>query len=323
MDGAAGSELPVYDFRRPDRIPKDQLRAIHFLHENFARRVAASLSAYLRAYVTVNLVSVEQLAFGEFWQTLPSPTVMITLGMKPYEGNAVMEMSPALVFPILEMVLGGKGTPPPEREITDIEQSILDGIFRIILHDLRESWQEVTDLNFSIEGHETEPQLLQILGPHEAVVAVSLEARVGEHTGTINLGIPSILIKMLRQRFDHQGSLRKHGISAEEGQRVFHLLQAAGMKLDCRLTGTTIRVEELLGLKTGDVLIFDYSADAPLVLEINGQRKFEGRVMDNGRKRAFVAEGLAAAEPAQAPPPAVAEGGKAVTVSERPEPEPA
>src|ERR1700726_2376260 len=89
-----------YDFRRPDRIAKDQLRAIHLLHENFARSLASSLSAYLRAYVTVNLVSVEQISFREFIQCLPSPTCIVSLGMKPYEGNAVLEINPSLVFPI-------------------------------------------------------------------------------------------------------------------------------------------------------------------------------------------------------------------------------
>ena len=98
-----------YDFRRPDRIAKDQLRAIHLLHENFARSLASSLSAYLRAYVAVNLVSVEQLSFMEFTQCLPSPTSMIVLGMKPFDGNAVLEINPSLVFPILEMLLGGSG----------------------------------------------------------------------------------------------------------------------------------------------------------------------------------------------------------------------
>src|SRR2546430_811969 len=97
----------VYDFRRPDRIAKDQLRAIHLLHENFARSLASSLSAYLRAYVAVNLVAVEQLSFAEFSQCLPSPSCLVSLGLRPYEGNAVLELNPGLVFPIIEMLLGG------------------------------------------------------------------------------------------------------------------------------------------------------------------------------------------------------------------------
>ena len=114
----------TYDFRRPDRIAKDQLRAIHLLHDNFARNLAASLSAYLRAYVVVNLVSVEQLSFAEFSQCLPSPTCLVSLGMKPFDGNAVVELNPSLVFPLLEMLLGGTGRGAKiMREITDIERS--------------------------------------------------------------------------------------------------------------------------------------------------------------------------------------------------------
>lgn len=106
-------EALTYDFRRPDRIAKDQLRSIHLLHENFARNLASSLSAYLRAYVAVNLISVEQLSFQEFARALPSPTSLIALGMRPLDGNAVLEINPSLVFPILEMLLGGAGKASP------------------------------------------------------------------------------------------------------------------------------------------------------------------------------------------------------------------
>src|SRR5271170_3544739 len=131
-----------YDFRRTERIPKDQLQAIRQLHENFARRTAASLSAYLRAYAVVNLVSVEQISLLEFIQALPSPTILISLGIKPYDGVVLLELNPPLAFPILEMLLGGSGkvSTKIERAITEIEQNILDGLLAIILNELRASW---------------------------------------------------------------------------------------------------------------------------------------------------------------------------------------
>ena len=62
-----GDDAPTaFDFRRPDRIAKSQLRAIHLLHDNFVRNLVSSLSAYLRSYLIVNLVSVEQLSYAEF-----------------------------------------------------------------------------------------------------------------------------------------------------------------------------------------------------------------------------------------------------------------
>ncbi|MEP7352804.1 MAG: flagellar motor switch protein FliM [Acidobacteriota bacterium] len=285
----AALKAQAYDFRRPDRMAKDQFRAIHLLHESFARSLASSLSAFLRAYVAVNLVSVEQLAFTEFAQTLPSPTSIVALGMKPYDGSAVLELNPSLVFPVLEMLLGGSGTSNAkvDREITEIEQSILDGLLRIILNDLRAAWKLVADIDFSIESHETEPQLLQILAPNEAVVAISMEIRLGEISGIMNLGIPSITLKMLRHKFDQQWSARRSHSSEEEHARVLRLIQPALLDVEAALRGPKMSVEKLLALKEGDVLAFDFPLDRPMELLVNGKARYRGEIVGSGRKQAF------------------------------------
>lgn len=281
----------VYDFRRPDRIAKDQLRAIHLLHDNFARNLASSLSAYLRAYVMVNLVSVEQLSFAEFTHCLPSPTCMVSLGMRPFDGNAVLELNPSLVFPVIEMLLGGSGKSqsPITREITEIEQHILDGLFRIILNDLRAVWRPVSPIAFSSESRETEPQLLQILTPNEPIVSIGLEIRIGENVGMMNIGLPSIIVKMLRHRFDQQWSVRKDSTEVEQ-ERMLRLLRPARMRMDARLRGPSMTMGDLLALKEGDVLTFDYPIDKPVHLSVNGIAKYAGQIVGFGRKKAFAVE---------------------------------
>ncbi len=284
-----------YDFRRPDRIAKDQLRAIHMLHENYARSLASSLSAYLRAYVIVNLVSVEQLSFMEFTQCLPSPTVISALAMHPYDGSAVMELNPSLVFPIVEILFGGTGrgaSAQIDREVTEIEQSIIEGVYRIILRDMKEAWEPITSFDFEVQATETEPQMLQLLAPNEAVVAISMEIRIGDATGMMNIGIPSIIIKMLRQKFDQQWSLRKSESSRSEQARMLKLIGNAKVYLDVRLEGPTVATQDLLTLEPGDVLKLDYPIDRPLHLEINGLDKYHGQIVENGRKRCFHLETL-------------------------------
>ena len=115
----------AFDFRRPDRIAKSQLRAIHLLHDTFVRNLVSSLSAFLRSYLIVNLVSVEQLSYAEFLEGLPSPTCLVSMGLRPYDGNAVLELNPSLTFPVLEMLLGGNGKASAtiRREVTEIEQT--------------------------------------------------------------------------------------------------------------------------------------------------------------------------------------------------------
>ena len=281
-----------FDFRRPDRIPKSQVRAIHLLHDTFVRNLVSSLSAYLRSYLTVNLVSVEQLSYAEFLDGLPSPTCIVSLGLSPYDGNGVMELNPSLVFPILEMLLGGtgKGSGNIQRDITEIEQKLLDGLFRIILHDLREAWKGVTEVEFTIDAMETEPQLLHLLAPNEAVVSIGVEVRIGESVGMMNIAMPSIVIKMMRQKFDQQWSVRKTHANAIEQVRVLRMLQEGSLSLEARMEGPTMSIGDLLRLSEGHLLTFDYPVERPVELLVNGTHKYSGHLVGTGRKRACQVE---------------------------------
>ena len=300
QDHRRESPAVKFDFRRPDRIPKSQVRAIHLLHDTFVRNLVSSLSAYLRSYLTVNLVSVEQLSYAEFLDGLPSPTCMVSLGLNPYDGNGVLELNPSLVFPILEMLLGGTGKSSGsiQRDITEIEQKLLDGLFRIILHDLREAWKGVTEVDFTIESMETEPQLLHILAPNEAVVSIGVEVRIGETVGMMNIAMPSIVIKMMRQKFDQQWSVRKTHASQTEQTRVLRLLRGARLTLEARMEGQTLSVREFLGLAEGHLLTFDFPVERPIDLLVNGTHKYAGQVVSTGRKRACLIEKIKPA-PAQ------------------------
>lgn len=285
----ASRKATPFDFRRPDRIAKSQLRAIHLLHENFVRNLASSLTAYLRSYLTINLISVEQLSYGEFLEGLPSPTCLVSLSLKPYDGSALIELNPAVTFPMLEIILGGKGRSnlSIKRETTEIEQTLLDGVFRIILNDLREAWKGVTPIDFKLETVATEPQIMQILAPNEAVVAIGMEIRIGDNSGTMNLAIPSINIKMIGQKFDQQWSLRKSESTVEEQGRIFGLLKTCGVIMEARLEGAKLLVRDLLELEEGDLLCFDHPVERALACSVNGKTKFSGQVVTTGRKRAF------------------------------------
>ena len=291
-DEALAKKALLFDFRRPDRIAKSQLRAIHQLHDTFVRNLVSSLSAYLRSYLMINLVSVEQLSYAEFLECLPSPNCIASIGLKPYDGNAVLELNSSLVFPILEMLLGGSGKSSTsiQRELTEIEQSLLDGLFRIILHDLKESWRGVTNIDFSMDSMETEPQFLQILAPSEAVVAIAIELRIGESIGMMNIAMPSIIIKMMRQKFDQQWSVRKSESTDAEQLRIFDLIRGSEIGVDVRLEGSSLDLKDLMNLEEGDVLVFDSAIHRPLRCLLNGVVKYQGHISAGESKLCFRVE---------------------------------
>ena len=210
-----------YDFHRADRISQDQMRSLHLLHDYFGRNFASSLSAYLRAFVDVNLISIDQVPYSDFLKLLPDPTLFSSIGMRPLDSNMALELNPSLVFPMIDMLLGGPGnTPLGERNLTEIELNIIEGVIKLAMRDLKEAWRPIMDLEFYLDGMGSKPQMFQIVSPGETVVAVGLEIKVGENSGMMNICIPSRMLKTNRHRFDQQWNIRRQKVLGSEAEKI-------------------------------------------------------------------------------------------------------
>jgi flagellar motor switch protein FliM len=266
------------------------MRAIYVLKQKFMHRVISSLSAYLRSSVTVQLLGVDHLSYAEFLNSLPSPTCIASVGMRPYEGNAVLELNPSLIFPVIEILLGGNGKPgvATNREITEIEQNILDGLFRIILQALAEAWKDVLPVTLTLESVGKEGRLLH--APHEPMVTMSFEIKLEDCAGHMNLAVPTEILALQDEDGDAQSAARKTEGSEADQDRMLDLLRDAAMTVEAHLDGPVLQVRDLLELKQGDVLTFDHPVDQPIDGLINGKRKFAGQIVSTGQRKAFQIE---------------------------------
>jgi flagellar motor switch protein FliM len=287
-------KVTLYNFRRPDRVSREQMRSLHFMHDRFARNFSSSLSAYLRTITEVNLVSVEQLSYQEFLLSVPDPTCFNAISIKPLEGALALEVNPTLVFPIIDKMLGGPGEPLKNlRTMTDIEQSIFDGILKLLLEDIREAWRGIVDLDFRIQARETSPQLIQIVAPNEVVLLVVFEVKMGPVSGMINLAIPSIILEPISTKFDQEMFTGyKKSSSFEEARLLMASLKRCGMEAAAEIRGTNLSMEEVLQLKTGDLIPLTKRFDAELDLCVDGIPRFMGLVALNPNgKRVFQVTG--------------------------------
>ncbi|MGD8399907.1 MAG: flagellar motor switch protein FliM, partial [Bacillota bacterium] len=167
-------KIKPYDFRRPNKFSKDQLRTLVMLHENMARWMTTSLSTYLRTMARVEVVSIDQLTYEEFTKSLPNPTVMNLISLKPLDGTIIMEFSPQLAFAIFERLLGGSGaTTEKVRELTDIEQIVIKRIVLKMLNNIKEAWQTVVELNPQFESIDLNPTFTQIIPPSDMIVLLT------------------------------------------------------------------------------------------------------------------------------------------------------
>jgi flagellar motor switch protein FliM len=285
----AQADVTSFDLTHLDRIPKTQLRALHMVHENFVRNLASSLSAYLRSYVLLNLVSLEQISYSEFIDGLSFPSCIAYVSLSPYDGTAVLEMNMSLTFLLLELLMGSKGrtTTTVQRKITDIEKSIMQTLLRVVLQDLREAWRSVTNIDFAVQSLASEPQLTHVLSPADAVIVIAVDVTIGGVSGLMNLAIPSIFIKRIRHKFDQLQQVHKVHSNACDRAYLKETVQEIVLNFDAFIDGGNITAQTLLDLQMDDVIIFDQPTGGLIKGLLNGQEKWAGLVVDKRGKLAF------------------------------------
>ncbi len=283
--------IKIYDFRRPDKFSKEQIRTVSNMHETFARLTTTSLSAQLRTLVHCHVASVDQLTYEEFIRSIPSPTTLAVINMDPLKGNAVLEIAPEITFIIIDRLFGGSGTAGQkvQRDLTDIEQSVMEGIIVRILANMREAWTQVIDLRPRLQQIETNPQFAQIVPPSEMVILVTLEIKIGDEAGMMNICIPYIAIEPIVSKLSSQfwfSSVRRSSSTQYLGT-LKEKLSDVEMELVAEIGSINIPIRDVLNLKVGDVVrLNSIRVGEPLTLSVGNKKKFHCQPGVVGKKMA-------------------------------------
>jgi flagellar motor switch protein FliM len=283
-------KIKIYDFKRPDKFSKEQIRTVSIMHETFARLTTTSLSANLRSMVHVHVASVDQLTYEEFIRSIPTPTTLAIINMDPLKGNAILEIDPAVTFSIIDRLFGGSGEgTKSQHELTDIEQSVMEGIIVRILGNMREAWAQVIDLRPRLGQIDTNPQFAQIVPPTEMVVLVTLETKVGEVEGMMNFCIPYLTIEPIIGKLSAQywySSVRR-GTTTENLNILKEKLSNVEVNVVAEIGKIQLPVRDVLSLRTGDVVrLYNVRVGDPMTLNIGNKKKFLCRPGVIGKKMA-------------------------------------
>ena len=273
-------KIKVYDFKRPDKFSKDQLRAIQMIHESFARQLTTSLSTLVRSMVSSEVVSVDQLAYEEFINSVVSPTVIGILEMYPFNGNSIIDMDPNLVFSIIDRMLGGKGEYTGKaRELTDIEKTVTERVIMRMLELLEESWSTVVDVRFRFESMESNPFFVQICPPRDMVLLVVIRLTVGEIEGLLSLCIPYFLMEPIMDKLSSQQWFASTGRKDEINAKSYITKSLNNVKLPVALElgHTILSLGDVYGLQEGDVLKLDEKIDDPILVRVGNQIRFRAQ----------------------------------------------
>ncbi len=266
------SELPVeetsvtdtrkvkeYDFKRPDKFSKDQIRTLFMVMESFARSWATLLAGKLRSLVYLEIVSVDQLPYEEFIRSTFTPSVIAIFSMNPLKGSCIMDISPPVAFSLIERLVGGVGGETIKvRELTEIEEALIENVVTDALRIFKNATAEIIPANPRLENIEYNPQFLQIVPPSEIILFVSFEMRIEENRGMVGLCLPYLVLEPVLQSLSTERFFRRATEDEAEAQNtaeiILHNLSTTDLDLRAEIGKVNLTVGEVLNLSEGDII---------------------------------------------------------------------
>jgi flagellar motor switch protein FliM len=278
-----------YNFRRPNRVAKDQIRTLQMLHDSFGKIYGSSLSAHLRTVVEVELEAVEQITYSEFIMSLSMPSCITIFNMEPLKGGAVLEINPHIIFMMIDRLLGGMGRSSVRvREFTEIEKSLIERIVLRAMVDLQQAWQHVGAFSFRLLNIETNPQFVQITSPNEVVLVITFNIRIGEVSGVMTLCFPYLLLEPVIPKLSAQRwfTSTQREQSVEARGHIRSEIMKTRLTLRAFLGQVPLTVRDLLALRPGDVVRLSTGPGAMVPVEVEGVTKFSASPGVLRRKKA-------------------------------------
>lgn len=283
-------QVKLYDFKRPEKFTKEQMRTLQMLHENMARSLSTFLATTLRTAVEIKVLSVEQLTYYEFTRSLPLLTVLAVFYIPEWDGRGLFECNSRLVFAMLDRMLGGSGNIPEEdRALTDIEESLVAQLLRQTLHLYKEAWQTVADVSFELETMESNPLFAQIVSQNETVALITCAANVGSVDGMLNICLPHMVLEQVMDKLTtrtwYAGQTKGNDAQATHNMR--RSLQQVQVPLRVILGESNVKLQDLLHLQVGDCIQLDTRTDGWVKAQVGPLTKFLGTVGTQNRHLAM------------------------------------
>lgn len=277
MNATDEKQVKDYDFKRPTKFSKEHLRTLEIIFEHYGRLLSTSMPVYLRKSVQVSVTSSETVIFSEFSNSLSNPVILGIVDFQPLGGTILIELASQLGFAMIDRMLGGTGDPlEKSREFTEIEMTIIEKMMVIFMQLMREPWKNVVDINPMMERIETNSQFAQIIAPNDMIAIVTLNIKVGDVEGFMNVCLPFFTLESvmdkLNTKFWYANMQEQSNENFEE--YIEALIKRVNVPVKAVLGKTRISVTDFVNLQIGDIIRLDTEVEQDLTVYVGNINKF-------------------------------------------------
>lgn len=290
--GPRQARVQEIDFRRPTKFPRDLVRRLEHAHESFCRTASSGLSAELRASLELAVAGSEQLPYGTAMAETDQDALLAVLNVKPLDSEIALLIEMPLALRLVDRLLGGGGKPRDviADSLTDLEVVILKRAAQSLVEPLSATWLDLAEVHFEIASMQTSPMTFQLVPPSEPVLMLHLEARLDGLVSPIVLCLPYRSVEPIVNKLEHrhyEGQTTDNFVAG----RVKEAISGIDVELRVEAGAVEMKVGEVLGLATGDVIRLKRPADKGVVIYAGDVPTYVASPGRNGNARAVQVKG--------------------------------
>lgn len=260
-----------YDFARPAKIPRDQLRALQVCLDTFTRRLTTLFTSTLRQVCTVEPIAIEQMTYEDYISAFDGPALLAPIVVEPLPGTAILQFPVETALQCVDHLLGGPGGEQPQRLPTDVETALLRQLFEQVLGVLRYAFEPIASVAPVLGAIEYNPQFVQAAGPGDPVIVVRLDLVLGATAGDASLCLPlAPMAAVLSAATSSGGDAAASVAPTADTLRLEQTLGTVPVVAAASFPQLRLDPADLLSLQVGDVLRLGRSVTAPLLLAVDG-----------------------------------------------------
>ena len=272
-------EKPVknYDFNRPAKFSKEHLRTLEIIYEHYGRLISTNLPVYLRKNVQISVSSSETVTFSEFSNALSNPVILGILNFQPLNGNIIIELSTNLGYAMIDRMLGGSGVPlEKSRGFSEIETTIIEKMMVLFTQLMRDPWKNVIEIAPMLSRLETNPQFAQIVAPTDMTAIVTLNMKIGDVEGYINICLPFPTLEDIMDKLNtkYWYSTMQENRDQNYEEYIEALIRKVDIPVKAVLGKSNISVSDFLGLQVGDCIRLNTKVDSEMDVYVGNIKKF-------------------------------------------------
>ena len=286
---SSDKQVKNYDFARPSKFSKEHLRTLEIIFEHYGRLLSTNLPVYLRKNIQVEVMNSEAVTYSEFSNALSNPVLLGVIEFAPLHGDILMELASSLGYAIVDRMLGGAGLPLEKtRDFSEIELLIIERIMNVCVNLLREPWANVTEIHPRLQRIETNSQFAQIISPGEMIAIVTINLKIGDAEGLMNICLPFITLESVMDKLNTKFWYSNMQVKDEETYQdvIEDLIEHAPISVKAVLGKSQISVSDFVNLMPGDIIRVDTEVDQELDVYVGNMRKFTALPGSSGQNYA-------------------------------------